>query len=56
LTLKQEGGSNIRYCLLPPEDYANVHALQDKFSLVPLSSYGKAYTPLHAVDNNFDVK
>jgi hypothetical protein len=34
-----------------------VHALQDKFSLVPLSSYGKPYTPLPGeVDNNLDMK
>jgi hypothetical protein len=34
------------YCTGTPADYAAVHALQDKFSLVPLSSYGKPYTPL----------
>jgi hypothetical protein len=34
-----------------------VHALQDKFSIVPLSSYGKAYTPPPAeVDASFDMK
>jgi hypothetical protein len=33
------------YCTGTPEDYAAVHALQDKFTLVPLSSYGKPYTP-----------
>ncbi len=33
------------YCTGTPADYAAVHALQDKFSLVPLSSYGKPYTP-----------
>ncbi len=45
------------YCTGTPEDYAKVHALQDKFSLVPLSSYGKAYTPLPGeVDANFDMK
>jgi hypothetical protein len=33
------------YCTGTPEDYAVVHALQDKFTLVPLSSYGKPYTP-----------
>ncbi len=45
------------YCTGTPEDYAAVHALQDKYSLVPLSSYGKPYTPLPGeVDNNLDVK
>ena len=33
------------YCTGTPADYAAVHALQDKLSLVPLSSYGKPYTP-----------
>jgi hypothetical protein len=33
------------YCTGTPQDYAAVHALQDKFSLVPLSSYGKPFTP-----------
>ena len=45
------------YCTGTPDDYAKVHALQDKFSLVPLSSYGKPYTPASgAVDANFDMK
>jgi len=45
------------YCTGTPDDYAKVHALQDKFSLVPLSSYGKPYTPLPGeVDNNLDMK
>ena len=45
------------YCTGTPDDYAAVHALQDKFSLVPLSSYGKPYTPLpEPVDANFDMK
>jgi len=45
------------YCTGTPEDYAKVHALQDKFSLVPLSSYGKPYTPpAGTVDPNFDMK
>ena len=45
------------YCTGTPDDYAKVHALQDKFSLVPLSSYGKSYTPLPGeVDANFDMK
>jgi len=45
------------YCTGTPDDYAKVHALQDKFSLVPLSYYGKPYTPLPGeVDNNLDMK
>ncbi len=33
------------YCTGTPEDYAAVHKLQDEFKLVPLSAYGKPYTP-----------
>ncbi len=45
------------YCTGTPEDYAKVHALQDKFSVVPLSSYGKPYTPPPAeVDASLDMK
>lgn len=33
------------YCTGTKADYAAVHALQDHISLVPLSSYGKPYTP-----------
>lgn len=45
------------YCTGTPDDYAKVHALQDKFSLVPLSSYGKPYTPPPGeVDNALDMK
>jgi hypothetical protein len=45
------------YCTGTPEDYKAVHALQDKFALVPLRSYGKPYTPPPGdVDNNFDMK
>ena len=45
------------YCTGTPADYAAVHALQDKFSLVPLSSYGKPYTPVPSdTDANFDMK
>jgi hypothetical protein len=45
------------YCTGTPQDYAAVHALQDKFSLVPLSSYGKSYAPMAGeVDANLDMK
>ena len=45
------------YCTGTPADYAAVHALQDKISLVPLSSYGKPYTPpAGQVDPNVDMK
>jgi hypothetical protein len=45
------------YCTGTTEDYKAVHALQDKFSVVPLSSYGKRYAPPPAlVDPNFDMK
>ena len=33
------------YCTGPPEDYAAVHALQDQCQLLPLSAWGKSYTP-----------
>ena len=33
------------YCTGTPEDYAAVHAVQDQIKLVPLSAYGKPYTP-----------
>jgi hypothetical protein len=33
------------YCTGTPEDYTKVHALQDQISLVPLSQYGRPYTP-----------
>jgi len=45
------------YCTGIPEDYKAVHALQDKFSVVPLSAYGKPYTPpAVTVDPNIDMK
>ena len=33
------------YCTGTPDDYKAVHALQDQMFAVPLSSYGKPYTP-----------
>jgi hypothetical protein len=40
-----------------PADYQAVHALQDKFSVVPLSAFGKGYTPQRGVvDAQFDMK
>lgn len=33
------------YCTGTPEDYKAVHAIQDKLGLVPLSSFGKTWTP-----------
>lgn len=45
------------YCTGTPDDYKAVHALQDKYSLVPLSAYGKAYTPHKGkVDPDIDMK
>ncbi len=43
------------YCTGTPEDYDAVHALQDKFSVYPLSAYGKPYTP-PVVDASVDMK
>ncbi|HTR04975.1 MAG TPA: DUF1254 domain-containing protein [Thermoanaerobaculia bacterium] len=45
------------YCTGTPEDYKAVHALQAQVSAVPLSSYGKAYTPeAGKVDPSVDTK
>ena len=45
------------YCTGTPEDYKAVHAIQDKLQLVPLSSYGKPYTPpAHKVDPKIDTR
>ena len=45
------------YCTGTPEDYKAVHALQDKVVAVPLSSYGKPFTPAPGkVDATFDMK
>ena len=45
------------YCTGTPEDYAAVHKMQDEISLVPLSAYGKPYTPGPGkVDPSIDMK
>jgi hypothetical protein len=45
------------YCTGTPEDYAAVHKLQDEISVVPLSAYGKTYTPpVGQVDPKTDMK
>lgn len=45
------------YCTGTPEDYKAVHALQDKISAVPLSSYGKPFTPPPGtIDPAIDMK
>lgn len=45
------------YCTGTPEDYKAVHALQDDYKLVPLSSYGKDYTPpAGKIDPDVDMK
>lgn len=45
------------YCTGTPEDYAAVHKMQDEVSIVPLSAYGKPYTPpAGKVDPSIDMK
>ena len=45
------------YCTGTPADYDAVHAIQDAMSVVPLSSYGKPYTPpAGVVDAKVDMK
>lgn len=45
------------YCTGTPEDYKACHAIMDKYQLVPLSSYGKPYTPpAGKVDPTVDKK
>jgi hypothetical protein len=44
------------YCTGTPEDYAEVHALQDQFKLQPLSTWGADYTPPVNVDPSVDMK
>ena len=45
------------YCTGTPADYKAVHAIQDQYQLVPLSGYGKPYTPPPGqVDPSIDMK
>jgi hypothetical protein len=45
------------YCTGTPADYKAVHALQDQVSAVPLSAYGKPYTPPPGrVDPSIEMK
>src|SRR5262249_12900586 len=45
------------YCTGTAEDYKAVHALQDRYKLVPLSAYGKDYTPPRGKENpKLDMK
>jgi hypothetical protein len=45
------------YCTGTQADYKAVHALQDEYKLVPLSAYGKEYTPPRGkVDPEIDMK
>jgi len=45
------------YCTGTPEDYKAVYAMQDAISVVPLSAYGKPYTPPPGtVDATIDMK
>jgi len=45
------------YCTGTPQDYADVHKLQDQYVLVPLSSFGKPYAaPKGVVDPATDMK
>ena len=45
------------YCTGTPDDYDAVHAAQSQITVVPLSSYGKEYTPpAGEVDPKLDMK
>jgi len=45
------------YCTGTPEDYKQVHEVQDEITAVPLSFYGKPYTPQSGkVDPSIDMK
>jgi len=44
------------YCTGTAEDYEKVHKIQDQYSVVPLSHYGKPYTPPKGiVDSSIDM-
>lgn len=45
------------YCTGTPEDYTAAHAIMDQYQLMPLSAYGKPYTPTAGrVDPAIDMK
>lgn len=45
------------YCSGTAEDYKIVHQIQDEYKVIPLSSYGKSYTPPKGkVDASIDMK
>lgn len=45
------------YCTGTPEDYKAVHAIQDQYTLTPLSFFGKPYTPAKGIlDSTVDNK
>jgi hypothetical protein len=45
------------YCAGTPQDYKEVHELQDQLSLVPLRAFGRGYTPpAGRVDPTIDMK
>lgn len=45
------------YCSGTPDDYKACHAIMDKYQLMPLSAYGKPYTPpAGKVDPSIDMK
>ncbi len=45
------------YCTGTPADYQAVHKIQDQYKIVPLSAYGKPYTPAPGqVDAGVDMK